>query len=200
MPAGAFNAGKSFAVGAVDVLGSISAAGEQDVYSFVGRQGDLMNIQTMSEAIVRDGIQNPDYVDTILQVYDSHGNVIATSDDQFEPHDSSIVDLTLPANGTYYVVVSSFVHDDDPSYTTGNYELFLDRFSTFDTTDGNDTFAGGAGNDTIDGGLGTNYALEGGTVVNVPDGASYTLSTARRAARRRARTRSPTRSKSRTLR
>ena len=45
--------------------------------------------------------------DTTLTVYDSNGNVIAYNDDSFQDTDSTILDLTLPTTGTYYVEVTA---------------------------------------------------------------------------------------------
>ena len=41
--------------------------------------------------------------DTYLAIYDSSGQVIAYNDDSFQDTDSTIIDLTLPTTGTYYV-------------------------------------------------------------------------------------------------
>ena len=60
-----------------------------------------MSFQAMSASIT--SITNP--VDTVLTIYGPNGKVVATNDDQFEPSDSSIFDLILPATGTYTVEV-----------------------------------------------------------------------------------------------
>ena len=46
------------------------------------------------------------WFDTTMTVYDSSGNVIAYNDDSFQDQDSTILDLTLPETGTYYVEVT----------------------------------------------------------------------------------------------
>ena len=46
-----------------------------------------------------------DPVDTVLTVYGPNGQVVAYNDDQFEPSDSSIFDVSLPSTGTYTVEV-----------------------------------------------------------------------------------------------
>jgi hypothetical protein len=122
LPSGAFNAGKTLGVAALDVSGSIqldpvTQKSADNFYSFTGRKGDLMNIQVMSAELKR--ISNP--FDTVLRVYDSSGNLInyyatpAYNDDQAEPTDSRISDLRLPADGTYFIEVDSFaVAPNDP--------------------------------------------------------------------------------------
>jgi Ca2+-binding RTX toxin-like protein len=176
------NWGKDFAVAAVNVVGSIQTTSpggtsEDDYYKFDGLAGDVMNLELMSPAIKRFGTSNPNPIDSIIRVYYYVGNTstlvpyyssTAVNDDDMSesgpPHGqgSILVDLTLPANGTYYVQVDTFantsVPQSDPTYVpdtdTGNYELFVYRFSAGNATDGGDTLGGGAGNDTLSGGLG----------------------------------------------
>src|SRR5207248_2999042 len=90
-------------------------------------------------------------IDSILRVYDSAGKLLAyygqpaINDDQFEPPDSTVIDLVLPGDGIYYVEVDTFhLHDDAlfgplgltpkpdiyDDMSTGTYELFIYRFST----------------------------------------------------------------------
>ena len=98
--------------------------------------------------------------DTALVVYDSSGKVIASNDDSFQDPDSTILDLTLPTTGTYYVMVTSSpksVADHEP--LTGAYELFMYTFATggiapagFDAA--GDTMYAGSASDTIVAGTG----------------------------------------------
>src|SRR5262249_35372287 len=82
----------------------------------------------------------------------------ASSDDQFEPTDGSIIDLRLPADGTYYVKVTA------ANSGTGTYELYVYRFSAYNPTDGNDILSGRGGNNVLAGGLGTDTVVESGDV------------------------------------
>jgi hypothetical protein len=154
------NSIKQFLVGAVDVVGSINAASEKDIYRIDGRKGDLLNLQVMSDALTRYAGQA---IDAVLTVYDSSGNVVATSDDEFESHDPSIIDLRLTKDDTYYVEVkNSLPIAHDGLGVTGKYELFAYRFDTANPTDGNDTLEGRAGNDTLAGGMGNDtYVFNG---------------------------------------
>ncbi len=132
-----FDAGKTFDVAAVDVLGTLTGS-HPDFYTFQGQKNDLMNFETWSKVLTR--ITNP--VDTVLYVYGPNGNLLGWDDDQFESSDSSILDLTLPCTGTYTVEVDSYGDatkaTPTPAGTSGDYELFMYRFDAFNGTSGND--------------------------------------------------------------
>ena len=158
-----FNAGKDLVVAAVDVIGSIATSGQKDVYRIDGRRGDLMNLQVMSKALNRYQGQS---FDAYLTVYDAGGKVVASSDDEFESQDPSIIDLVLPADGSYYLEVRGF-----DATQTGSYELFAWRFDTASPTDvgdfiegrdGKDILLGGAGEDILFGSDGDDF-LSGGS-------------------------------------
>ena len=68
--------------------------------------------------------------DTSMAVYDSSGNVVAYNDDSFQDTDSKIIDLTLPATGTYYVEVSRALLRALGQPLTGAYELFIYTFAS----------------------------------------------------------------------
>jgi Ca2+-binding RTX toxin-like protein len=165
------NAGKAFAVAAVDVVGSIGLGvdgrSESDTYTFEGQAGDLINIELMSRGLQRI----TSTIDSVLRVRDSSGSVIAfyqgtaVNDDTFEPTDSSITDLILPADGTYTIEVDTFSLYADPACAgaisdvcadtdTGDYELFVYRFDAGNVSDGGDTLDGRGGDDRVVGGLG----------------------------------------------
>jgi len=166
-----FDAGKVFSVAAVDVVGSIQASNgmsQSDYYSFQGRAGDLINMQVYSYYLTR--ITDP--VDTELSVYDSSGNLVqyysgtAFNDDGFETADASIIDLTLPSTGTYYVKLGSYSPTE-----TGNYELLIYRFQAGNAIPmggSEDTFIAGSGQETITG-------RGGNDIVEAYGAASYVL-------------------------
>ena len=113
------NAGKDLMAGAVNVLGELTATGELDIYRMSGRRGDLLNIQVMSAALARYKHSSSALdLDAVLTVYDEAGNAVALSDDEFETHDPSIIDLVLPVDGVYYIEVKGFYHDDAAAATT----------------------------------------------------------------------------------
>ena len=157
------NAAKDLMAGAVAVLGELTATGELDVYRISGRRGDLLNIQVMSSALDRyKQLSSSDDLDAVLTVYDAAGTVVSLSDDEFETRDPSIIDLVLPADGTYYIEVKGFYHDDGQAADTGSYELFLSRFDAATGNDAGDVLEGRGGNDTLAGGRGDDtYVFQG---------------------------------------
>lgn len=119
--ASGFNAGKQFQVAALAVTGSITLDGNgrsvSDWYSFVGSKGDLINLAVYSASLNRVS----ESIDSVLRVYNSSGVLVpyydgtAVNDDQFEPTDSSLMDLILPADGVYYIEVDTFARPaNDP--------------------------------------------------------------------------------------
>jgi Ca2+-binding RTX toxin-like protein len=157
---GALNFGKTFSVTAENVVGNVNIdpvthKSEDDYFSFIGHQGDLMNFQVMSKVLARYAGHQ---FDTVLKIYDSAGNLIAFNDDEFESQDSLIMDLTLPADGLYYVVVDSFTPDGIVDSQTGNYELFMYSFATIGPNvtppSSGSTLVAGSGNDVLIGSTG----------------------------------------------
>jgi Ca2+-binding RTX toxin-like protein len=156
------NYGKTFQVGAVDVIGSIGidnnpqdanfGKSQDDYYSFVGHQGDLMNFAVYSYSLPH----NPHPIDTVLKIYDAGGNLVAFNDDEFETRDCQIIDFTLPADGVYYAVVDTFT-DGTSDALTGNYELFMYSFAATNSGSpqgGGSTLVGGNGQDLLVGSTG----------------------------------------------
>src|SRR5262249_7681290 len=134
------NAGQSFAVTALDVVGSIgidpgTGKSEDDYYSFVGKAGDLMNIEVLSSSLNRT--VNP--MDSGVRLFASSGKLLAVNDDEFETHDSTLIDATLPADGVYYVEVDTFTPDGVIDSDVGTYELFLYSFATGPSLGAGDT-------------------------------------------------------------
>jgi Ca2+-binding RTX toxin-like protein len=202
------NAAKDLSVAATAVVGRLDAVdpttgmAENDLYSFAGRAGDLISIDVMSSSLTRYA---KDSIDAVVRVLDSTGSVLpyfdspfgAFNDDQFEPGDAAILDLTLPADGTYFIEVDSF-HFNMPEFSgeagyrppdfdvdafcavnpeadacndtdTGNYELFIYRFDAGHATDGGDWLEGRGGNDVLFG-LSDNDTFIVGEGIDVVDG------------------------------
>ena len=124
------NADRVFDVTAADVVGYLGLDGQgnslTDYYSFTGTAGTLINLQVMSRVLNRP----QGSFDSTLTVYDSQGNVVAFNDDSFQSQDSTIIDLTLPSTGTYYVEVTPYSNPGETTNQTGAYELFLYTFAT----------------------------------------------------------------------
>ncbi|MCA9064236.1 MAG: pre-peptidase C-terminal domain-containing protein, partial [Planctomycetaceae bacterium] len=121
------NAGKTLSAQAVSVIGTIGLAAnghsESDWYHFSGRAGDLVNIEVLSASIVRFGTTSDSNIDSIVRLYDSSGRLVdyhgspAVNDDIFEPTDSSLIDVVLPADGEYYIEIDTFrAETSDPFY------------------------------------------------------------------------------------
>ena len=152
------NSDQVFNVTAADVVGYLGhhAGGNSltDYYSFTATAGTLINMQVMSAVL--DSPQGA--FDTFVAVYDSSGNLIESNDNSFQDTDSSIIDLTLPETGTYYVEVTSSpksVALNEP--LSGAYELFMYTFATGKTVPAGygDSLYAGSGDDTMVGGTAT---------------------------------------------
>src|SRR5262249_31011978 len=92
LKAGSLYYGLQFAVKAVAVTGTLqTAAGatESDIYSFIGKKGDLINLDVMAGSQARYAGDN---LNLTVSIYDSTGTLVgyytltdtATNDDQFE--------------------------------------------------------------------------------------------------------------------
>ena len=151
------NADMVFDVTAADVvgyLGETNGASNTDYYSFTAQAGTLINFQLMSDLLTRPG----GAFDTTLTVYNSNGNVIAYNDDSFQDTDSTIIDLTLPTTGTYYIEVTASPIDKRPGNDAHGPETTSSSCTRSPpgpprrtpTTPGlGDTIYAGSGDDTI---------------------------------------------------
>ena len=147
------NAAKSQFVQLKSVIGQIKidastvpGVSESDWYAFSGKAGELVNIDVLSNSLVgRFGSAPNDYIDSIVRVYSLDGSGqpvlvpyhsgVAVNDDQFEPTDSSLIDLVLPANGTYYIEVDTFARAaGDPLSDPTNPSSPLHPSNTLRTT------------------------------------------------------------------
>ena len=116
--ASGLNSIKQFSVQAASVLGQLGlndqGVSESDFYSFVGRRGELVNIELSSQTLRGNRASSDLYFDSIVKVYDGNGQLVswygsdAVNDDEFESSDSVIIDLILPSDGEYFIEVDSF--------------------------------------------------------------------------------------------
>jgi hypothetical protein len=124
-------AGLVFEVDAVAVTGSIPTTGELDYYSFSGSAGEILNLELMSNALNR--IVDP--LDPKVTVLDPNGALVsyygsdAENDDGFETFDSTLIDLLLPFDGTYFIEVGASPLANSLQTRTGDYELFAYSFA-----------------------------------------------------------------------
>ncbi len=206
-------AGSFLSAAAVAVTGSIQLAGngksESDYYSFSGNAGDTVTIEVLSQSL-RHRYSN--FIDSIVRVYNSTGQKVAYygspigayNDDTFEPTDSILIDLVLPASDTYTIEVDtfSFSSPEFPEYNptfdvqafslanpnntavtdrdTGNYELLIYRFNGPPTPVlTGDTLNGGAGPDILIGNSGKEFVFgynPNEDTVNDPSGVFVSVS------------------------
>lgn len=158
-----YDANKQFVVTAVDVAGQIKLSGgtsESDCYAFTLPQSQNVTIEVMSTSLTRYQNDPAGTIDSVVRVYDQNGNLIAENDDQFEPQDSNVLDLSL-AGGTYYVQVDTFFGSGVPHTDTGKYEMLIYTFAAGNFVDGNDFIDGRGGNDTLNGDRGNDILLGG---------------------------------------
>jgi Ca2+-binding RTX toxin-like protein len=117
---------KNYSVSAVTVAGRIvldqSGVSTNDWFSFSGRAGQIVTLELSSTTANRFAGRA---IDGIIKLYNSAGTLIASSDDDFESQDSLILDFTLTAEGTYYVMVDTFTDSNISDTDTGDYELFI---------------------------------------------------------------------------
>ena len=96
--------------------------------------------------------QNTNPIIPELLVVGPNGQVIGYNVHEFESADSTLIDVTLPTTGAYYIGVDSLLN-----LTAGNYQLFVYSFATSTTPSpagAGDTLSGGSGNDTLVGSSG----------------------------------------------
>lgn len=146
--------GKALSVRAVDVTAAL-AAGAVDYYAFTGHPGDVMSFEVISNI----DTLNASPVDPILALFGGSGRLTAENAHEFESGDSTLIDVTIPADGTYELGVRGA-----SAGQAGAYQLFAYGVGTgaglnvaLANTAGGDTLVGGSGNDTFLGssGVGT---------------------------------------------
>jgi hypothetical protein len=85
------------------ISGAIGRAGDEDYYSFSGKQGDIVSI-----LCVADMIGSSDNMDSYVEIYDSAQDLIASNDDNgLNGTGDSFLQIALPEDGAYYIVVSN---------------------------------------------------------------------------------------------
>jgi hypothetical protein len=84
------------------VSGTISADGDQDYFSFSGKQGDIITAMAETEGMNSD-------LDTVVTMQDSSGITVSSNDQNYLFfQNDSFLHLALPADGTYYLRVTSW--------------------------------------------------------------------------------------------
>ena len=116
-----------FSVSSAVVEGTLDRLTDpQDVFQFEAKAGDLFNMELISNVV---NILAIDPIDTEISVFDSTGAFVdyfgtdAFNESELESTDAILIDLTIPADGTYFVQVDASFDE------TGNYELLVYRFN-----------------------------------------------------------------------
>ncbi len=198
-PDGITNVRGETGAGVVVVLGEIqinplTQRAESDYYTFTGKAGQVVTIEVLSQSL-RHRIANT--IDSVLRIYNSAGVALTATassgivpvinDDSFESGDAVLLDVVLPADGTYTVEVDTFsfrnaeyaslpnpLGIDSAAFCTanpgnfncvdtdtGNYELMIYSFGqTLPAQLPSDTLVGGSGPDRFVGSSGDIVILE----------------------------------------
>ena len=116
-----------FSVSSAVVEGTLDGmADPQDVFQFEAKAGDLFNMELLSNV---PDILAVDPIDPNISVFDSTGAFVdyfgadAFNESELKTPDAILIDLIIPADGTYFVQVGSSFSD------SGNYELLVYRFN-----------------------------------------------------------------------
>lgn len=93
--------------GSATQSGTVSSG--QQVYSFMASAGDRLSIDVNVTRIMPGAPFMDD--DSQLFLFDAAGRLIAQNDDREQSFQSRIDSFTIPADGTYFVVVTTFNND-----------------------------------------------------------------------------------------
>src|SRR5262245_26902518 len=104
LPAGTRDYGQTFNVSAVAINGTLATPTQEDFYAFNATAGQVMTFQVIS----LNNTLNAHPIIPELIVLDANGDVVAYNQKGFESLDSALIDVVLPATGTYYIGVDSF--------------------------------------------------------------------------------------------
>lgn len=95
------------ASGAATQSGTVSSG--QQVYSLIARAGDRLSLDVNVTRIMAGTPFVDD--DSQLFLFDAAGRLIAQNDDQERSFQSRIANFTIPTDGTYFVVITTFNND-----------------------------------------------------------------------------------------
>lgn len=148
--------GQTFDVTAVAISGSLATPDEEDFYAITGHAGEVMSFEVISTT----DTLNPRPFLSELDVLDASGQRLAYNGSpqgaysvrDIESNDPALIDVELPADGTYYVGVDALL-----SLSAGDYRLFMYSFATAPDPSGGNTLVGGGGNDTLVAGTCNDY-------------------------------------------
>jgi PEP-CTERM motif len=114
---------------------TLTGAFADDYYSFFATAGMAVTIEAVSKVIFdTDPTRLPDPVDMVIELIDSTlspvpypvASPFTVNDDQFESTDSILFDVIIPADGIYYIEVTT--SGKPGGDITGEYELYVMGF------------------------------------------------------------------------
>jgi hypothetical protein len=97
------------------ISGTIGAVGDLDFFKFTGKAGAIISVICNAQGM-------GSYLDSVLEIYDSNLKMIAQNDQnglspQGYPINDSFIQMVLPADGTYYIVVTDYYGNGGPNFT-----------------------------------------------------------------------------------
>ena len=97
------------------IAGTIQQAGDVDYYKFTAKAGSILSVVCTTQGLGSN-------LDSIVEILDSKGNLIAANDQNglspdLYPQNDSFVQMVLPADDTYYIVVVDFYNQGGPTWS-----------------------------------------------------------------------------------
>jgi hypothetical protein len=107
--------------GSTLISGTIGAQNDKDYFKFTGQQGDVLSV-------ICDAQLQESWLDSLLEIRNSAEELIAINDQNglspaLYPLNDSFIQVELPANDTYYIMVTDYFNDGDP--TNFFYDLYV---------------------------------------------------------------------------
>jgi hypothetical protein len=100
--------------GSAVIAGTIWRPGDQDVYKFTGKAGDIVSVICTTLGLASN-------LDSIIEIWDSNKHLIATNDQNglapnLYPQNDSFIQTVLPTDDAYFIRVVDFWNLGDPKY------------------------------------------------------------------------------------
>jgi hypothetical protein len=93
---------------------------DKDYFKFTGQAGEILSV-------ICDAYLTDSFLDSVLEIRNGAGTLIATNDQnglspELFPSSDSFIQVKLPANDTYYIILSDYFNDGGPEYS---YTLYV---------------------------------------------------------------------------
>lgn len=139
------NGGNGIALESGDTAEAVLSDEGVDLYQFEGEEGQAVTIQMESSSF-----------DTYLGLVDEEGEVVIENDDVEQGDTNSLIEVELPADGTYTIVATAF---DIEEVGDGEYELTLELSGSSSNNNGENNTNGNTNGNT-----GTIEVLDSGPI------------------------------------